>query len=196
MEEDLTNLKLDYKFDLEDFIVIENIEHSYFPDDNITSAEEVMKWYKKNNLTCVGVRNADNKIIASVNILPLKKEVFSDIYENRMNEADIVDNQIEEYKDGNSYYMYLSSISIDKKYRNSYKLITTLLRGCNNLCDILVKRDIKIEKIMADASTIHGEKICKKLLKMHYITDTSHDSKIYCADGEKFIETMKKIKNI
>ena len=66
MEEDLTNLKLDYKFDLEDFIVIENIEHSYFPDDNITSAEEVMKWYKKNNLTCVGVRNADNKIIASV----------------------------------------------------------------------------------------------------------------------------------
>ena len=47
---------------------------------------------------------------------------------------------------------------------------------------------------MADASTIHGEKICKKLLKMDYIRDTKHKSKIYCEDGERFIEIMKKMK--
>ena len=90
-----------------------------------------MKWYEKNNLTCIGVRNADNQIIASVNILPLKKEVFKDIYENRMNEADVVYNQIEEYKDDNSYHIYLSSISIDKKYKNNYKgrLIIYHLQG-------------------------------------------------------------------
>ena len=180
----MEKLKIEYKFDLEDFIVMENIEHSYFPNDNITTAEEVMKWYEKNNLTCIGVRNADNQIIASVNILPLKKEVFKDIYENRMNEADVVYNQIEEYKDDNSYHIYLSSISIDKKYKNNYKVITTLLSGCMNLLDMLIKRNIKIEKIMADASTIHGEKICRKLLRMDYIIDTSHDSKIYCEDGE------------
>lgn len=190
----MEKLKIEYKFDLEDFIVMENIEHSYFPNDNITTAEEVMKWYEKNNLTCIGVRNADNQIIASVNILPLKKEVFKDIYENRMNEADIVYNQIEEYKDDNSYHIYLSSISIDKKYKNNYKVITTLLSGCMNLLDMLIKRNIKIEKIMADASTIHGEKICRKLLRMDYIIDTSHDSKIYCEDGEEFIKAIEKIK--
>ena len=60
------------------------------------------------------------------------------------------------------------------------------------LFNILLKRDIKIEKVMADAGTIHGEKICKKLLKMDYIRDTSHQSKIYCVDGNEFVEVITK----
>ena len=47
---------------------------------------------------------------------------------------------------------------------------------------------------MADASTIYGEKICNKLLKMNYIRKTSHESKIYCEDGETFIEAINKFK--
>lgn len=189
----MEQLKIEYKFNLKDFETMENIEHSYFPNDNITTAKEVLNWYTKNNLTCIGVRNLNNQIIASINILPLKKEVFYDIYENKMNEADVKSNQIEEYKDNNSYYIYLSSISIDKKYRNNYKVITILLKGSINLFNILQKRNIKIEKVMADASTIHGEKICKKLLKMEYITDTSHESKIYCEEGQDFINEIKKL---
>lgn len=189
----MEQLKIEYKFKLEDFETIENIEHSYFPNENITTAKEVLNWYEKNNLTCIGVRNSNNQIIASINILPLKKEVFYAIYENKMNEADVKYNQIEEYEDNNSYYIYLSSISIDKKYRNNYKVVTTLLKGSINLFNTLQKRNIKIEKVMADASTINGEKICKKLLKMDYITCTSHDSKIYCEDGEKFINVIEKL---
>lgn len=189
----MEQLKIEYKFNLEDFETMENIEHSYFQNENITTAKEVLNWYEKNNLTCIGVRNSNNQIIASINILPLKKEVFYAIYENKMNEADVKYNQIEEYEDNNSYYIYLSSISIDKKYRNNYKVVTTLLKGSINLFNTLQKRNIKIEKVMADASTIHGEKICKKLLKMDYITDTSHDSKIYCEDGEKFINVIEKL---
>lgn len=190
----MEELKVDYKFDLEDFKIMENIEHSYFPNDNITPAEEVLNWYEKNNLTCIGVRNSENKVIACVNVLPLKIDVFNAIYENKMNEADVVCSQIETYEDNKSYLIYLSSISIDKKYRNNYKVITTLLKGCIELLNLLLKRNIKIEKVMADASTIHGEKICKKLLKMNYIRDTSHESKIYCEDGEKFIKAVEKIK--
>ena len=190
----MEELKVDYKFDLEDFKIMENIEHSYFPNENISPAEEVLKWYEKNNLTCIGVRNSENKVIACVNVLPLKIDVFNAIYENKMNEADVVCSQIETYEDNKSYLIYLSSISIDKKYRNNYKVITTLLKGCIELLNLLLKRNIKIEKVMADASTIHGEKICKKLLKMDYIRDTSHESKIYCEDGEKFIKAVEKIK--
>ena len=36
----IEELKIDYKFNLEDFKVMENIEHSYFPNDNITPAED------------------------------------------------------------------------------------------------------------------------------------------------------------
>ena len=64
-----------------------------------------------------------------------------------------------------------------------------------NLLNILMKRNIKIEKVMADASTMHGEKICKKLLKMDYIRDTSHKSKIYCIDGQEIIKNIKRVKS-
>ena len=192
----MEKLKIEYKFDLKDFKMMENIEHSYFPNENITPAEEVLNWYKKNNLTCIGLRNSNNEIVAFVNILPLNKKVFYDIYEDKINEADVVYNQIEEYEDNKSYNIYLSSISIDKRYRNNYRVITTLLKGCINILNLLFERNIKIEKVMADASTIHGEKICKKLLKMDYIRNTSHESKIYCEDGEKFMEVMSKIKEV
>ena len=46
---------------------------------------------------------------------------------------------------------------------------------------------------MADASTEHGEKICKKLLKMNYIRDTSHESKIYGVDENNFVKSINKI---
>ena len=105
-------------------------------------------------------------------------------------------NKIEEYEENKSYNIYLSSISIDKRYRNNYRVITTLLKGCINILNLLFERNIKIEKVMADASTIHGEKICKELLKMDYIRNTSHESKIYCEDGEKFMEVMSKIKEV
>lgn len=191
----MEELKIDYEFNLDDFKVMENIEHSYFPNENISPAEEVLRWYEKNNLTCIGVRNSNNKIIASGSILPLHRNVFNDIYENKMNEADVISEQIEIYEDNKSYLLYLSSISIDDKYRNNYKVITTLLKGCINLLNILMKRNIKIEKVMADASTIHGEKICKKLLKMDYIRDTSHKSKIYCINGKEIVPNIQKIES-
>jgi len=48
----MEELKIDYNFDLHDFKMMENIEHSYFPNENISPAEEVLKWYEKNDLTC------------------------------------------------------------------------------------------------------------------------------------------------
>ena len=101
----MEELKVEYTFDLEDFKVIENIEHSYFADDNITSAKEVQNWYRKNNLTCIGVRNGKNKIIASINILPLNGKTFYDIHEDKMHEADVVASQIEEYRDSGTYFI-------------------------------------------------------------------------------------------
>lgn len=189
----MEELKIDYKFNLEDFEIMEDIEHSYFPNDNITPAEEVLKWYQRNDLTCIGVRNSNKEVIASVNILPLNERTFYDIYNNKMNEADVVSSQIERYENSKEYYLYLSSISINQNYRNNYRVITTLLKGCIDLYTLLTNRNIKIIKIMADASTEHGEKICKKLLKMDYIRDTSHESKIYCEDGNNFAKSINRI---
>lgn len=190
----MEEFRIDYNFNIDDFREIEDIEKEYFPERNISKAEEVMSWYKKNNFTCIGVRNSENKIVASVNILPINKQIFYDIYNDTMNEADIVESQIEKYENDNSYYLYLSSISIRKEYLNNYRLVTKLLKGCIDLFELLNYRNIKINNVMADASTIHGEKICNKLLKMEYVRDTSHNSKIYVVDGDKFIESIKRLK--
>ena len=106
----MEEFKIDYTFSLEDFKDMEKIEHSYFKDDNISPAKECFNWYKKNDMTCVGIRNSDNKVIASVSVLPLKQEVYNDILNNNMNEADVTHNQIEKYQDNCEYYIYLSSI--------------------------------------------------------------------------------------
>lgn len=187
-------MKIESHFDLEDFKVIEKIEHAYFPNENITPAEEVFHWYQRNPYTCIGVRNYENKIIASVNILPLKKEIFYAIYENQMNEAEVLAEQIETYDDYKSYFIYLSSISIDKKYRNHYQIITTLLKGCISIFEQLLKKNIQIDQVMVDASTIYGEKICRKLLKMKFIRETSHASKICWENGEEFIQNLNQWK--
>lgn len=189
----MKELKIDYKFNLKDFEVMEEIEHSYFPNDNITPAEEVLKWYQRNNLTCIGVRNSNNEVIANVNLLPLKEKTFYDIYNNKINEADVIESQIETYENNKEYYLYLSSISISQNYRNNYYVITTLLKGCINLYKLLIDKNIKIIKIMADASTEHGEKICKKLLNMDYIRNTSHNSKIYYMNGNNFVKSINRI---
>lgn len=38
--ESMEELKIEYKFDLKEFEMMENIEHLYFPNENITPAEE------------------------------------------------------------------------------------------------------------------------------------------------------------
>ena len=91
------------------------------------------------------------------------------------------------------YFFIFNIFKVNKNYRNNYRVIKTLLKGCIDLYKLLIDKNIKIIKIMADASTEHGEKICKKLLKMDYIRDTSHNSKIYCIDGNDFINSFDKI---
>ena len=71
----MNDFTIDYTFSLEDFKRVEEIEKDYFEEENISSAEEVMKWYEKNNKTSIGVRNSEGTIIASINILPLKKNM-------------------------------------------------------------------------------------------------------------------------
>ena len=190
----MSNYKIDNKLTAADFIEIENIEHTYFENDNITNANEVWKWYTKNKLTCVAVRDKNSNLVGSINILPINEKVFNDILNDKINESSIVAEDILQYEDNSLYYMYLSSISIKKELLNNYELITTLLKGALELLNILENRNITIKKIMADASTIHGEKICKKLLKMDYITETSHNSKIYCSSGENFYKEIERLK--
>ena len=192
----MKQFSIENSFNLEDFIQMEQIEHTYFLEENITPASEVLKWYQKNPYTCIGIRDKENKIIASVNILPLKKEIFDDIYYNKFKEADITEEQIEIYEENKTYYLYLSAISIDKEHRNSIIVFKMLLKSILEMFEELERKQIKIEALLAEASTIHGEKICKKMLNMKFVESTNHESDIYYLEGkdiEKIVKLVNKI---
>lgn len=143
----MSNYKIDNKLTAADFIEIEKIEHTYFENDNITNANEVWKWYTKNKLTCVAVRDKNSNLVGSINILPINEKVFNDILNDKINESSIVAEDILQYEDNSLYYMYLSSISIKKELLNNYELITTLLKGALELLNILENRNITIKKL-------------------------------------------------
>lgn len=192
----MEKFKIDNSFNIKDFIDMEKIEYTYFLEENITPAKEVLKWYEKNPYTCVGIRNEEGKVIASANILPLKKETFDAIYNNQFKEADINEKQIEVYEENKNYYLYLSAISIDKEYRNNIIIFKILLKAILQMFKELKRKQIKVEALLAEASTIHGEKICKKMLNMKYIESTNHESDIYYLEGEKIEEIIKLINKL
>ena len=188
--------KIANKLDLKDFKKMEQIEHNYFPNENVTVAEEVYKWYLKNPDTCFAILNETDEVIASCNLLPLKPIVIEKIMKEQLDEATITDKQIEVYEEGKVYDLYLSAISIDPAYRNQISILKLLIEKVVAFFVKLEEKNITIRQIMAEASTKQGENICKKLLKMVCQKELPNGTKFYGIqqiDKEEILEQMKKI---
>lgn len=190
--------KIANKLDLKDFKKMEQIEHNYFPNENVTVAEEVYKWYLKNPDTCFAILNETDEVIASCNLLPLKPMVIEKIMKEQLDEATITDKQIELYEEGKVYDLYLSAISIDPAYRNQISILKLLIKKVVAFFVKLEEQNITIRQIMAEASTKQGENICKKLLKMVCQKELPNGTKFYVIqqiDKEEILEQMKRIIN-
>ncbi|MFR2534245.1 MAG: hypothetical protein ACLTEH_05790 [Clostridia bacterium] len=188
--------KIANKLDLKDFKKMEQIEHNYFPNENVTVAEEVYKWYLKNPDTCFAILNETDEVIASCNLLPLKPMVIEKIMKEQLDEATITDKQIEVYEEGKVYDLYLSAISIDPAYRNQISILKLLIKKVVAFFVKLEEQNITIRQIMAEASTKQGENICKKLLKMVCQKELPNGTKFYVIqqiDKEEILEQMKRI---
>lgn len=190
--------KIANKLDLKDFKKMEQIEHNYFPNENVTVAEEVYKWYLKNPDTCFAFLNETDEVIASCNLLPLKPIVIEKIMKEQLDEATITDKQIEVYEEGKVYDLYLSAISIDPAYRNQISILKLLIKKVVAFFVKLEEQNITIRQIMAEASTKQGENICKKLLKMVCQKKLPNGIKFYVIqqiDKQEILEQMKRIIN-
>ena len=64
----------------------------------------------------------------------------------------------------------------------------------NSFKDITEKIKFYISNFTVNIKKIIN--ICMKLLKMDYIRDTKHESKIYCEDGQRFMKSMEKIQKL
>ena len=88
----------------EDFVQMEEIDKQYFPKENIAPARESFKWYLADPNSCVVVRER-GKVVAYINILSLKKDIYDKVKYNKINESQIVMENLE--LSSEKYYNYL-----------------------------------------------------------------------------------------
>ncbi len=179
------------KLTLKDFIKMEEIEHQYFPNENISSAQEAYNWYLADNNSCVVVKK-NEKVVAFVNILSLKKDIYDKVKFNIMNESEILVHDLELNKDKYDNYLYFSTIAIDKNYRNTQTLRNLLNVTIEKIIEI-VNFGCEIKEVMADCATQQGEKIAQRFLKLKPFIKTSHNSVIHVLSGEEFLKVVKNI---
>ncbi len=177
---------------LKDFIKMEEIDHQYFPDENISPAREAYKWYLADPNSCIVVKN-NSKVIAYVNILSLNKETYDKIKYNKINESQILVSDLELDKDKYYNYLYFSAIAIDRKHRNIKTLMELIKITSNKLIEI-ISQGFHIKEVMADCSTSQGQKITQRFLGLQPFMKTSHNSLIHTLEGEQFCTFIKKHK--
>lgn len=174
---------------LKDFVDMEKIDHQYFPNANITPAKEAYNWYLKDKNTIVALKE-DGVVVAYINLLSLKKEIFDKIKHNQMNESQTKMADLETNKDKYMEYLYFASIAVEKGHRD-LKTATKLFLKCREMLKNLLNSNIKIKEVMADCSTKEGKEIAKRILHLKPYMNTSHNSEIYVLDGNAFIKNLK-----
>lgn len=175
------------KLEFKDFEKMEQIDRQYFPIENIAPAEESYKWYIANPNSCVVVKESD-EVIAYINILSLKEEIYNKVKFNKMNESEIVVEDLELRGDKYFNYIYFPVIAIDKQHRNIKTLRNLLNATKEHMQTILIKH--KIIEVMTDCSTKEGQKITQRILKLKPFMKTSHNSTIHICDGDTFIKNL------
>ncbi|MBQ8522404.1 MAG: hypothetical protein IJ458_01925 [Clostridia bacterium] len=173
-----------------DFVKMEEIDHQYFPNENVSPADEAYKWYLADKNSCVVVKDKSN-VVAYVNILSLKKDVYNKIKHNQINESQILVTDLELDKDKYFNYLYFSSIAIDKNYRD-IQTLRKLLNVTREKIIEIINLGCSIKEVMADCSTIQGQKITQRFLKLKPFMETSHNSTIHILSGEEFIKQLIK----
>ena len=155
-----------------------NLDKIVYQDDYIISIEKCIAWYQRNSQIYTMLKDTlTNQIIAYINVSPI-----SDEYYERIKDGDFVDTllppeAIMQYDLPYFYSIYFSSIVIHPDYQNTGvlkplfdALVEKFIRLGNN--DILMKR------LIADAVTEKGVKVCE-LFGMEKIKSSKHHSQIY-----------------
>ena len=172
----------------QDFVDMENIEKQYFDIVNIMLAKESYELYQKDPKHICVIRDG-KKVIGFVIALSLKESSYAKVKAGQLQETKL---EVDDLEFGeNAYsYIYLSTIAIDKEFRNIKNLMKLIHVFKNHMTDILKQADIK--EVMADVITDEGKKIATKLFKMNPVLNTRWNSTIYCVDGNTFKQSLRR----
>ena len=159
--------RIEYEHSIKDFEDVWYIEKKYLEPYTIATIEQVVKWDKKNNDIHIFVRNLEvNKIVGEITLLPLSEEQFNKFMNNELEDTEINEDTLLEYKDNNKYYLLYSAMAIDSEYRNDKMILSLLLKGFYDKLTSLRNRGIVFLNMCAEGQTPDGQKFAEGFLDL------------------------------
>lgn len=165
------------------------IEQKYLEPSTIATVDQVAKWDKKNNDIHIFVRDLDaNKIVGEITLLPLSSEQFNKFMNNELEDIEINEYTLLEYKDNNKYYLLYSAMAIDSEYRNDKRVLSLLLKGFYDKLVTLKNRGIVFLNICSEGQTLYGQKFAEGFLNLKCKKITKDGYKLYSFDNNQDFE--------
>lgn len=119
-------------------------------------------WLIKNDESFIIIKEKRfNKVVGYICFLPLVESVYQKYRDGKIHEYELRSKDILKYENGKSYNGLFCCIIIDEQHRDK-TAIFELVEGFNKLIKSLNRRNIKIEKMVADCITKDGIKFVER----------------------------------
>lgn len=154
------------------------IDKLVYNDSYIGDYYKCINWWKKNKFIYVMIQDIrTKKIIGYINSMPIDNILYNKIKNGEIIDVMIGEEDIETYDLPDIYNLYISSVALHPSYHNTgaFKFLYDALM---KLITELFKREIYFSRILADAVSPIGEKLCK-YIGMNKCKESKHQSKIY-----------------
>lgn len=162
-----------------DFIDMHQIDKLTLRKDLIAEPHITWKWYEYNHFTHIAIRSrASRRIVGYAAVLPITDDLFYEIQSGKFKDNDLGIDNIRRYDMPDFYKLYAACINVHPEYQNTsafYKLYNALIK---TMYFLATEREVYITEVIAEASTLHGKKLCK-LFGLQKSQDTELDTELY-----------------
>lgn len=164
-------------------------ENPNYSDEMISPVDVIINWHKHNPYTTIGIKSNENDELAGyITALPLQDNIFQKFLNGECIDTYLsIDNIMQYNKASKDYKLYLCSIGINPKYKNSEVFQLLLKAFFTQIINLAIYHGIYFSEVIADTITSEGSHLCE-IIGMEKVKNTNHNSNIF------YIKT-KKLKN-
>ncbi len=167
------------KFVDKDLLDLYEIEKLVLPPEVIASFETDKKWFQHNPSTIIAVRDTETgKLVGFFNTLPINDFLYKEISSGDFDDTKFETKDICQYNAQGIYNLYLCSFCIHPAYKVTSTFVIIYRAFIDFLIKLATERGIYFGKLIADAATPDGVKLCE-YVGMQKIATSTHNSSVY-----------------
>lgn len=180
----------------QDVIQTAFLDHLVYRENFWISETQILEWFHTNpDIYILARDNTTNQIVGYINLCPVTDEAYETIKTGNYEEQAITSKDILSYNLSGVYNLVFMSIVVHPDHNNSTVCMGLINSVIDKLVHLATTKEIYAKRVIADAVSDNGEKLCK-LFGMQKLYSSTHDSTMYETDliPPKFKIFSKKIK--